>query len=264
LLNSGQFTRYQDECFFMSAETESSLVTRPSLLERLKDWSQQTAWREFDHDYAPLLRNVARKAGLTDAEADEVAQETLIAVAKKIGEFQHAGNRGSFRAWLYQQARWRIADQFRARLRTHPVHEPERRSPIRREHRDESERAGSETGAPIPCDGEATTVDSLFQEASRAAVPEVDPAFERLWDAEWEEQIRQSALARVKRQVSARQFQLFDLHVLQGLPGREAAKAAGTTIAAVYMAKGRVSRLVRREAERLRKFLILTCEISIK
>ena len=58
---------------FVPTETESSLVTRPSLLARLKDWSQQTAWREFDHDYAPLLRNVARKAGLTDVEVDEVA-----------------------------------------------------------------------------------------------------------------------------------------------------------------------------------------------
>src|SRR5437899_1879978 len=106
---------------FMSAETESSLATRPSLLARLKDWSQQTAWREFDHNYAPLLHNVARKSGLTDAEADEVVQETLIAVAKKIGEFKHAGNRGSFRAWLYQQARWRIADQFRARARASHV-----------------------------------------------------------------------------------------------------------------------------------------------
>ena len=101
----------------MSTETEGSLATRPSLLARLKDWSQQTAWREFDHDYAPLLRNVARKAGLADDEADDMVQETMIAVAKKIGEFQHAGNRGSFRAWLYQQARWRIADQFRNRAR---------------------------------------------------------------------------------------------------------------------------------------------------
>src|SRR6266540_3966298 len=115
--------------FAMSTETESSLATRPSLLARLKDWSQQTGWREFDHDYAPLLRNVARKAGLTDAEADEVAQETLIAVAKKIGEFKHAGNRGSFRAWLYQQARWRIADQFRARARAKPHREA---CPLRR------------------------------------------------------------------------------------------------------------------------------------
>src|SRR5215510_6353202 len=102
----------------MATQTHSSLATRP------RDWSQQTAWREFDHDYAPLLRNVARKAGLTDAEADEVAQETLIAVAKKIGEFKHAGNRGSFRAWLYQQARWRIADQFRARARARQCLDP--------------------------------------------------------------------------------------------------------------------------------------------
>src|SRR6185295_6948021 len=108
----------------MTGDADDSLATRPSMLARLKDWSQQTAWREFDHDYAPLIRNVARKAGLNEAEADEVAQETLIAVAKKIGEFKHAGNRGSFRAWLYQQARWRIADQFRARARASPRLEP--------------------------------------------------------------------------------------------------------------------------------------------
>ena len=83
--------------------------------------------------------------------------------------------------------------------------------------------------------------------------PEVDPAFERLWAEEWVEYIRQTALARVKRQVSARQFQLFDLHVLQGLSVRVAATAAGTTIAAVYMAKSRVGRLVRRETARLRE-----------
>src|SRR2546422_510842 len=128
----------------MSTETESSLVTRPSLLARLKDWSQQTAWREFDQDYAPLLRNVARKAGLTNAEADEVAQETLIAVAKKIGEFKHAGNRGSFRAWMYQQTRWRIADQFRARARVSHHHEPRPLTPSLSLARGEGARSAGE------------------------------------------------------------------------------------------------------------------------
>src|SRR5262245_1159179 len=107
----------------MSDEAKSSLLTRPSLLARLKDWNQQTAWGDFSREYAPLLRNVARKAGLNDAEADDVVQETLIAVAKKIGQFEHAGNRGSFRKWLYQQTRWRIADQFRARAR-HGLYPP--------------------------------------------------------------------------------------------------------------------------------------------
>ena len=238
----------------MSGETDSSLATRPSLLARLKDWSQQTACREFDHDYAPLLRNVARKAGLTDVEADEVVQEALIAVAKKIGEFKHAGNRGSFRTWLYQQARWRIADQFRARER---ANRSERRSPIRREHGDLSDRAGSETGAPMhqlrkpPSDDDrvnTTTADSSVHEASGEPTPEVDPAFERLWEEEWRAYLRQLTITRVKRRVSARQFQLFDLHVLQGLSVREAAATAGSTMAAVYMAKSRVGRLLKKEA----------------
>ena len=216
----------------MSAETESSMATRPSLLVRLKDWSQQTAWRDFDRDYAPLLRNVARKAGLTDTEADEVAQETLITVAKKIGEFKHAGNRGSFRAWLYQQARWRIADQFRARAKA--------RVP------------GPVAGAAADDAVEITSDSALsggprIQQTAGSANPQSDPVFDRLWKTEWEEHVRQSALARVKRQVSARQFQLFELHVLQALPVREAAAAAGTTVAAVYMAKSRVGRVLRKE-----------------
>jgi RNA polymerase sigma-70 factor (ECF subfamily) len=99
---------------------------------------------------------------------------------------------------------------------------------------------------------DTTDADSLHPEASRATTPEADPAFERLWAEEWEGHIRLSALARVKRQVSARQFQLFDLHVLQGLSVRVSAKAAGTTTAAVYMAKSRVGRLVRREIARHR------------
>jgi RNA polymerase sigma-70 factor (ECF subfamily) len=208
--------------------------TRQSLLARLKDWSQQTAWRQLDHDYGPLIRNVARKAGLTDAEADEVAQETLITVAKKIGEFQHAGRRGSFRAWLYQQARWRIADQFRARAKAHPL------ASLAIPNADDAAKIRSDS---------PTSGGSCVEETAGIVNSESDPVFDRLWNAEWEDHVRQSALARVKRHVSPRQFQLFELHVLQGLSVREAATAAGTTMAAVYMAKSRVGRLFRKEVK---------------
>jgi len=227
--------------FAMSAETESSLATRPSLLARLKDWSQQTAWREFDHDYAPLLRNVARKAGLADVEADEVVQETLIAVAKQIGEFKHAGNRGSFRAWLYQQARWRIADQFRARRKAHPAREPRPLTPSLSPDGGEGVEIASDSPAPAgSCGPDTAGVVSV----------ESDPVFDRLWNVEWETHLRHLAVERVKRRVSARQFQLFELHVLQGLPVREVARAAGTTMAAVYMAKSRVGRRLYLETKR--------------
>jgi len=70
-------------------------------------------------------------------------------------------------------------------------------------------------------------------------------------EREWEEHLLRAAVERVKRTAGSRQFQLFDLHVLQGLSVRAAAQAAGSTVAAVFMAKSRVRRLVRREVKRL-------------
>ena len=91
------------------------IATRHSLLNRLKDWGDQTSWQDFFDTYWQLIYNVAIKAGLSDAEAQEVVQETVIAVSRKIGEFKADAEHGSFSAWLMQLTRWRIADQFRKR-----------------------------------------------------------------------------------------------------------------------------------------------------
>src|SRR5688572_29247421 len=91
------------------------IPTRHSLLNRLKDWGDQTSWQDFFDTYSQLIYNVAIKAGLSDTEAQEVMQETVIAVARKIPEFQTDPARGSFSAWLMRLTRWRIADQLRKR-----------------------------------------------------------------------------------------------------------------------------------------------------
>jgi RNA polymerase sigma factor (sigma-70 family) len=170
-----------------------------------------------------------------------VAQEALIAVAKKIGEFKHAGHRGSFRAWLYQQARWRIADQYRARARTIPSPGPHSLDLLT------NGTEGEGTGGAGAGKGDELTSSPIYFQKPGDAVSEFDPTFEKTWDADWTEQVRQAALAKVKRQVSGRQYQLFDLHVLQGLSVRDTAQAAGTSMAAVYMAKSRVGRVLKRE-----------------
>src|SRR6266705_2859453 len=92
------------------------IPTRHSLLNRLKDWGDQASWQDFFDTYWRLIYNVAIKAGLTDTEAQEVVQETVIAVANKIAEFKADPARGSFSAWLMRLTRWRIADQFRKRV----------------------------------------------------------------------------------------------------------------------------------------------------
>jgi DNA-directed RNA polymerase specialized sigma24 family protein len=58
------------------------LATRQSLVERLADWNDQKRWQQFFDSYWKLIHRAARKAGLTESEAQEVVQETLITVAK--------------------------------------------------------------------------------------------------------------------------------------------------------------------------------------
>src|SRR2546426_10707649 len=108
--------RFQAHCHCLMPEKPfDPIPTRHSLLARLKDWGDQTSWQDFFDTYWRLIYNVAAKAGLTDTEAEEVVQETVITVAKKISEFKADPARGSFSAWLMHTTRWRIADQFRKR-----------------------------------------------------------------------------------------------------------------------------------------------------
>ena len=205
-----------------------SLPTRHSLLNRLKDWGDRTSWQEFFDTYWRLIYNVARQAGLTDAEAQDVVQETVIGVAKKIGEFEADPVRGSFKAWLLQQTRWRISDQFRRRAQ-----------------------AGQ---APVQAASDRASDQTATGTAAVDRVP--DPAgaeLDQAWEHEWREHASRTALERLKARVSAKQYQMFDLHVLQGLSVSETARSLGVSVASVYMAKYRLSRLLQRETARLER-----------
>ena len=202
------------------------IATRHSLLNRLKDWGDQTSWQDFFDTYGKLIYNVASKTGLSDAEAQEVVQETVIAVARKIGEFKADPAHGSFSAWLMQLTRWRIADQFRKRQK-----EASRLAP---------------TGLALPSVSDETSTDPLERIPDPATLP-----IDTLWQQEWERHSMAAALERVKRQVSPRQFQMFDLHVLQNQPVQTTARTLKTSVASVYMAKHRISRLLKKEIRKL-------------
>jgi hypothetical protein len=61
-----------------------SIPTRQSLLARLKDWGDQESWREFFDTYWRLIHATALKAGLNEAEA----QEVMLAAALKTGSWR--------------------------------------------------------------------------------------------------------------------------------------------------------------------------------
>lgn len=199
---------------------EELLPTRYSLLSRLQDWEDHESWRVFFDTYWRLIYSVALKSGLTQTEAEEVVQETIICVAKHIQKFKRDPQRGSFKGWLCNLTRWRIADQLRKR--TGLLH-------------DES--------------GEAVEKYQPLESMTDLA----DPSATADWEREWEANLLQAALQRVKRRVNEEHYQLFDLCVVKQWPVQRIAQTLGVSAARIYLAKHRISRLLRKEVARLEK-----------
>lgn len=195
------------------------LPTRRSLLSRLKTWDDQESWREFFNTYWKLIYSVAVKAGLSDQEAEDVVQETVLSVAKKMGEFRYDPAVCSFKGWLLRITRFRIIDQLRKRP------------------------PGGQRRTLSRTSGGTTTLDRIPDPASL----ELDS----VWEAEWERNLVDAALDRVKRKVKAAHYQIFYWYAVKGEKALKVARMAGANIAQVYIVKQRVSRLLKEEMKRL-------------
>ncbi len=178
-------------------------ATRASLLLRLRDPHDEAAWTQFVELYAPVVYGYARKQGLQDADAADLCQEVLRAVAGAVGRLDYDPERGAFRNWLFTVVRrklwnWRAAQQNRT-----------------------------------PGSGDTETHRLLQQQP--APVPD-----EANWDAEFEDRLFAWACAQVRREVSEATWRAFWRTAVDDWPGKEVAAELGLTITAVYSARSRV------------------------
>lgn len=90
-------------------------TTRSTLLARLKNRSDAEAWSQFQKLYAPLLYRYARGRGLSREDAEDIRDQCLEAVARKIGTFEYDKEKGGFKNWLYQIAHRKTIDLLRKR-----------------------------------------------------------------------------------------------------------------------------------------------------
>jgi RNA polymerase sigma factor (sigma-70 family) len=193
---------------------EDSVPTRASLLSRLKKADDQESWKEFFDTHWRIIYASAIKAGLSETEAQDVVQDTVLCVVKSIPGFKYDPAVGSFKSWLRKLTRWRVIDQMRRRSR----------DPL--------------SLAPYPRE---TAIDL-------ATLPdESDHSFENWWDEEWKRTMMQVALDRTKDKIDSKQFQIFDLHVLREWPVRQVAAALKINPAKIYLAKHRVNKVLKAE-----------------
>ena len=156
--------------------------TRKSLIARLENWEDQRTWDEFYQTYWRLIYSVGLKAGLRSDEAFDVVQETILSIAKQSRKQLYDPKQGSFKTWLMNMTRWRINDQFRRRKK-------------------DTAMAGNEWN-----EERKTAVIDRFEDPS-------GDLLERMWNVEWKKNLADAALARVKGQVSPKQYQIFDYYV---------------------------------------------------
>jgi RNA polymerase sigma-70 factor (ECF subfamily) len=204
----------------MAHQTDDLIPTRASLIARLKNWQDHASWQEFFDTYWKLIYGVARKSGMSDAEAQDVVAETMVSVARHMPGFQYDPAVGSFKAWLLNMTRWRIIDQVRKRT-------PE------------------------------NFHDSLSQGTGTGTIERViDPKggeLEKEWDAEWEKNLLDAALTNVKRKLDPQKYQIFDFYVNKGWPSEKVAERFQISVDQVYLAKCRITDLIKAEVARLKK-----------
>ena len=187
--------------------------TRASLILRLNDPANDLAWAEFLQVYEPMLFRLASRWGLQDADASEVVQETLLAVAKSIGNFSDDNRAGSFRRWLATLTRNKLADHLAKRSR-------------------------QECGS-----GDTDVHRWLNQQASDASSVSV-------WDWNEKRQVFAWAAKLVRSQVNDSTWQAFYRTTVQGESVQQVASDLGMREGMIYVARSRVMSRLRKAALR--------------
>ena len=206
----------------MAEPLDELIPTRATLIQRLKDWQDQASWQDFFDTYWKLIYGVAVKGGLTRSEAEDVVQEIMVAVAKHMPTFQYDPGIGSFKTWLLNMTRWRISDHIRKRNRLAAD--------------------TSSTSGKIEND-ETQSIDGVMDPAGQN--------LEELWNEEWEINLMETAIAKVKRRLDPLKYQIFDFYVNKDWPPEKVAAAFDVPVEQVYLIKHRVTDMIKDEVKRL-------------
>jgi RNA polymerase sigma factor (sigma-70 family) len=191
--------------------------TRASLLVRLRDRGDESAWTEFIDLYGALVYNYARKQGLQAADAADLGQEVLRGVAASIGRLEYDPRRGLFRNWLFTLVRRRLADWRVA------------------QHR-------------LPCRSSDSATRHVLEQV------EAPPLEEAAWEAEWQERVFAWACEQVRKDVADSTWQAFWKTAMEGQRTQSVATELGLTASAVYVARHRVLARLKELVQSVRDF----------
>lgn len=192
--------------------------TSDSLVLRIKDKGDQVAWEEFVSLYRPAIKRIAQSCGLQEADADEIAQQVLMAVAGSIDRYEKVGGSVRFRHWLRRIARNAIINAVTRR----PLDRGSGKSSVQ------------DLLAQAPSSNEH--VDALIEKESRREL-----------------YLRASQI--VKSDVAEETWLAFEMTAIRGIAGEEVGELLGKSIGSIYASRSRVMKRLRIEITKMEKLL---------
>jgi RNA polymerase sigma-70 factor (ECF subfamily) len=177
------------------------------LLLRVRSRTDERAWSEFIEIYTPLIFAFARRRGLQEADAADLAQEVMRAVARHMPGFTYQPDRGTFRSWLFTVTRNKF-NNFLNSLRRHP---------------------------------QGTGETAVQQHLEAVLCPERDDD----WDREYHARLFEWACAQVRSEFQERTWNAFWRTAVEEKSGHEVAGQLQLTVGAVYIARSRVTARIR-------------------
>ena len=187
------------------------METSRSLLGRLADAPTDDDWRRLVELYQPLLRAWVARAGVPASDADDLAQDVLLVLFRKIAGFERRGP-GAFRAWLRAILANELRDYFCA-----------------------------QKNRPIATGG--SDFQSWLDELESP-----DSGLSRQWNREHDEHVAAALLRTVQGDFVPETWQAFLRHVQEGEPAGQVAEALGLSVNSVLLAKSHVLKRLRQES----------------
>lgn len=181
-----------------------SWQTTTILLERLRAFDDR-AWDDFSARFAEPIARFARKFGVDEATAQDIAQETLTAAATGVREGRFERGRGKLSSWLFGIA-WRET--------------------MRRRRDDRFERQ-----APAPAESGRTTFFSALPDERTAR---------HAWDDDWHRFVLDRCISQARLEFTEQTFTLFEEVALRNVSPSLVAERHGVSRNSVFIAKHRV------------------------
>jgi RNA polymerase sigma factor (sigma-70 family) len=184
-------------------------TTRCSLIVRLKDRQDASAWEEFTQLYSPLIGRIARQRGIRECDVAEIVQDVMLSIIKAIPNYERNDRNGSFRKWLITIAKNKSLN----RLIRRPV--------------EESQRA------------------LQHDVASLAEIAPLQRSSDQELEQEWQQQVFVLACEQVRQNVQPQTWSAFWMTAVELRDPSEVAHELGLELGTVYVARSRVLAKIR-------------------